>query len=208
MELDEFKTYWKSGQEKELDQQKYSTDTINSIIMNATNTLGQLHQKSIYWNKIGKPIFITAIIALLIDQALWLFWPSGNKALGTTLPFVLIMIVFMLVSLWVYNYQQQLFVVNPAENLKDGLKTIVTKFKRFYVWMNVIYLVLYPLYFYAVIKLFGDFLSLSATTIWMIVAAVSVIFLVAGHIYYKMKYLDKIKALEANIAELENGQGA
>lgn len=206
MELDEFKAHWKSGQDKQLSQQKYSPEIINNIVMNATNTLGQLHQKSIYWNKIGKPIFIVAIVVLLIDQALWLFFPHENKALGTTLPYILIMIVFMLVSLWVYNYQQQIFVTDPSENLKDSLRTIVIKFKRFYVWMNLIYLVLYPLYFYAAVKLFLEFLSFSNGTAWLISGIVSVIFLIAGHIYYKMKYLDKVKALEANLMELENGQ--
>ena len=56
MELDEFKTHWKDIHDSELKQQKYTTEKLDHIIMNTTNTLGELQKKNIYWSKRAKII--------------------------------------------------------------------------------------------------------------------------------------------------------
>ena len=54
MELDDFKAHWNKLQDKT--SQKISPDKLTQIIMNATDTISQLHSKSIYWEKTGKII--------------------------------------------------------------------------------------------------------------------------------------------------------
>jgi hypothetical protein len=68
---------------------------------------------------------------------------------------------------------------------------------------NLIYLVVFPAYFYAMIKLFFGFLALSTATILTICIGGTIVAMIGSHLYYMAKYAKKIKGLTANLQELE-----
>lgn len=203
MELDDFKAHWNTIQQKEFEQQKHTPETLNNIIMNATNTLGQLHEKNVYWNKLGKTICTMLIVVLLMILPGHYFFPDKNTTFGQAVIYVAIMIIYAIITIWVYKRQQNIFVIYNSENLKETLAKTLVEFKRFYILMNVIYLFLYPAYFYAFLKLFiNAYWAMSTNTLLMLCGVLTVASLIGNHIYYKIKYFKKIKSLESDLAEL------
>lgn len=202
MELDDFKAHWNTIQQQELKQQKHTPETLNNIIMNATNTLGQLHEKNVYWNKLGKAICTILIIVLLLTLVGHYFFPNKGNTFGEAVIYVAIMIIYALITMWVYNRQQNIFTIYHSDNLKETLTKTIAEFKRFYVLMNVIYLFLYPVYFYAFIKLFITYWVIPTNVVLIICGAFTIVSLIGSHIYYKIKYFRKIASLEADLAEL------
>lgn len=203
MELDDFKAHWNNIQQKEFKQQKHTPETLNNIIMNATNTLGQLHEKNVYWNNFSKVICKTLIIFLLLILVGHYFFPDKNTTFGQTVVYVAIMIIYALITIWVYKRQENIFVIYNSENLKETLTKILAEFKRFYVLVNIIYLFLFPAYFYAFLKLFiNAYWAIPTNTLLIICGALTVASLIGNHIYYRIKYFKKIKSLEADLAEL------
>ncbi|MDB5090939.1 MAG: hypothetical protein JWR09_4933 [Mucilaginibacter sp.] len=202
MELDDFKAHWNTIQQQELKQQKHTPETLNNIIMNATNTLGQLHEKNVYWNNFSKVICKILIVFLLIILVEHYFFPHKEITFGETTIYVAIMIIYAVITMWVYKRQQNIFTIYHSENLKETLTKTIAEFKRFYVLMNVIYLFLYPLYFYAFIKLFITYWAIPTNIVLIVCGALTIASLIGGHIYYKIKYFRKIESLEADLAEL------
>jgi hypothetical protein len=203
MELDDFKAHWNTIQQQELKQQKHTSETLNHIIMNATNTLGQLHEKNVYWGKLGKAICTALIVMLLMILPGHYFFPDKNTTFSQAVIYVAIMIIYALVTIWVYKRQQNIFTIYRSENLRETLTKTIAEFKRFYVLMNVIYLFLYPVYFYAFLKLFiNSYWAISTNTLLIICGALTAASLIGNHIYYKIKYFKKIKSLEADLMEL------
>ncbi|MDP9076692.1 MAG: hypothetical protein M3O71_04650 [Bacteroidota bacterium] len=202
MELDDFKAHWNNIQQQQLKQQNHTPETLNRIITNTTNTIGYLHEKNVYWNKLGKAICSMLIVVLLINLAIRYFMPEKGINLGESATYVAIMIIYALVTMWVYQRQQNIFTIYNSENVKETLAKTVREFKRFYVLMNLIYLVLYPVYFYAFIKLFMFYWKFPAETVLIICGTATVACLLGSHIYYKIKYFKKIKSLEDDLAEL------
>ncbi len=203
MELDDFKAHWNTIQQKEF-KQEYTTEKLKQIVMNATNTLNVINQKNAYWSKLGKAICSALIAVLLLILVLNYFMPDKNMApFGKAVIYVTIMIIYSLVTMWAYKRQQNIFTRYNGDNLKETLAKIITEFKRFYVLLNIIYLFLYPAYFYAFFKLFFSFWALSIPVLLAICGGLTVVCLIASHIYYKIKYFRKIKSLEEDLAELE-----
>jgi uncharacterized membrane protein YfcA len=208
MELDEFKAHWNSIQDNQLKQQKYTTEKLDHIIMNTTNTLNELQQKSISWNRIGKIIVTMMIGCFMIDLLLFYFLPNQGNMFSESLLYIAIMIIYGVVTIGIYEWQQQIFTMYDNENLKVTLRKTLSAFKRFYVVYNLIYFVLFPVYYYALIRFI-----LLTVTIWkpstnlilLISGLLSIISLVGSHLYYKMKHGKKVKSLETNLRELEEG---
>jgi magnesium-transporting ATPase (P-type) len=204
MELDEFKKHWNNIQDKELEQQKYSTETLDHIIMNTTNTLGELKQKSVFWNKFSKIACTFLICALLLNLGVsYYFTPNRRNTFLESVLYVAILIGYALITIWAANKQQQIFSIYNNGDLKEALRKTLSAFKRHYILINFISLFLFPAYFYAMIKLFFYNWGLSANMILMICLGGTIIILVSCHLYCKMKYANKIKELEANLKELE-----
>ena len=214
MELDEFKTHWKEIQLKQLMQQELTIEKLEQIIMNATNTVNHLQQKSVYWNKYNKSVsqmllgmavpfslFLLIKAYLLYDKTN--FGGSYLIYLSTSVAYMAIVIIFCLVTVRVLKRQVQIFSGEGSGDLKEALKKTIRDFKRFYVAYNVLYLFLYPLYYYAIINLITFNWRLSFNTMLLICIVLSVLSLAAGHVYYRVKYFSKIKLLEANLRELE-----
>jgi hypothetical protein len=209
MELDEFKAHWNTIQDKEFQQQKISPEKLEQIIMDITDTLGQMHSKSIYWRKIGKLtirvfiVVLAAVFLITIIKGIYLYRLAG---VVTSMAYLIIMVLYCIVTLWIYKRQEQIFTINNSVNVKITLKQTITAFKRFYLMSNIIYLFLYPAYYYAVIKLLIAYWHPSPQTIFITCALATAISLICSHWYYKVKFFKKLKSLEENLKRLENEQ--
>ena len=209
MELDEFKAHWNIIQDKEFQQQKIEPQKLEQIIMNITETLSQMQAKSAYWKRVGKFIiqFFLGLLAMvfLITCGIALYKHSKVSTVLVQMLYFAILIAYCMVTNWVYNRQQQIFTLHTGGSVRDGVKQTVTAFRQFYWQVNAIYLFLYPAYYYAVIKLLIPYWHPSAQTILVTVTAATVISLAGGYWYYRVKFFKKLKSLEANLADLDEG---
>ncbi|MEO6850340.1 MAG: hypothetical protein ABI203_09880, partial [Mucilaginibacter sp.] len=169
MELDEFKTRWKTIQDKEFQQQKISPEKLEQIIMNITETLDQLHAKSVYWKKAGKLIIeifsVVLVAALLITLVKAFYTHSKISTILESIIYFTVMVLYCTVTIWLYNKQEKILAIHHNGNLKESLKQTIIAFKRFYLTCNIIYLFLYPAFYYAVIKLLMTYWHPSLQTI-------------------------------------------
>lgn len=207
MELDEFKAHWNTIQDKEFQQQKISSQKLEQIIMNTTDTLDQLHSKSIYWKNLGKPIIQMLIGILVVIFLITIFksiYMHSVDGVLSSIAYLFILAVYCIVTIWVSKRQVQIFTIYNNDNVKATLKQTITSFKKFYLMLNIIYLFLYPAYYFAVIKLLIPYWHPSAQTIFITCTLLTVVSLIGGHWYYKVKFFTKLKSLEANLKQLEN----
>ncbi|WCT12463.1 hypothetical protein [Mucilaginibacter jinjuensis] len=207
MELDDFKAHWNNIQDKEFQQQKFSSEKLEQIIMNTTDTLNQLHTKSLFWKTLGTTtckmligILAVAFLMTIVD-AIHLHKLAN---IPMALAYMLIILLYCIVTIWAYNRQEQIFTIYNNGDVKASLKLTITTFKKFYLLLNIIYLFLYPVYSYAVIKLFIPYWHPSPQILYITCAIVTVVCLAGGHWYYKAKFFKKLKSLEGNLKELES----
>nr|WP_067061549.1 hypothetical protein [Mucilaginibacter sp. L294] len=206
MELDEFKAHWNIIQDKEFQQQKISPEELKQIIMNITDTLSQMHQKSVYWRKLGTTtirILIGLLAALFLIILIKSIYLHRLTDLLEAVVYLVILILYCIVTVWAGKRQEQIFTINNGGNVKETLKQTITTFKRFYLKVNTICLFLYPAYYYAVIKLLIPYWHPSQQTVFITCAIATAVSLIAGHWYYKVKFFKKLKSLEANLNLLE-----
>lgn len=210
MELDEFKAHWNAIQDKEFQQQNISTERLEQIIMNVTDTMGHLHAKSVYWQKLGKftsQMLIGAlVIVLLIIMVRGFYAQSTIYTILASIAYLVVMVVYCIVTIWIYNRQEQIFSIYNSDNVKETLQQTIIAFKRFYLMFNIIYLFLYPAFYYAVIKLLITYWHPSSQTIFITIAIATAISLICGHWYYKINFFKKLESLEANLEYLGNEQ--
>lgn len=207
MELDEFKKHWNAAQKEEIKQQEHSTETINTMIMNTTNALGELKKKSIFWRKIGG--WNSALLILLVITYIGRLFLKSEGSLDwvAKLPLIAILIMFILFSKWTYNRQEEIFSNNTNASLKESLRKTLLDFKSYYRFTNLIFLIISPLAFYAVFKLSLTGSELSLTTIMLSSIALTGISMLSRYWYYKTVFFRRIKDMESNLSELENVQG-
>ncbi len=207
MELDEFKAHWNTIQDKEFQQQKISPEKLEQIIMNTTDTLGQMHAKSIYWRTLSKlTIRILLGVLAVVFLSILITGIYTHRLAGVLAPigYLAILVLYCGITVWVYKKQEQLFTINNGGDVKATLKQTITGFKRFYWLVNLIYLFLYPAYYYAVIKVLIPYWHPSPQAIFITCALATAISLIGGHWYYKGKFFKKLKSLEANLELLES----
>jgi hypothetical protein len=211
MELDEFKTYWKTIQDKEFNQQKLTKEKLDEIVMETAQTLELLQSKSTYWIKSNRinirklRIFVIPFLLIILMNA---FSMNGETAwalatyVGSSIAYLGIILMHYFTTVWIFRRQQEIFTCNNSESLKETLTKTIGDFKRFYIRFNIIYLFLHPIYFYSVIKLI-TFWTPPQKTLLLTCALLTIVTLVISHLLYKLKYSDKIKSLKANLKELE-----
>jgi hypothetical protein len=220
MELDDFKASWNASQEKDINKQKLSTDKLEQLMKNSGDALQQIQKTNDYWYKTGTTVCTVLIGILLVELILSLLVLGAKKSFGQSTWPVLVMVVFAFVSIWFYKRQQQIFDVKLDTNIKEALSKTLTDFKRFYILYMATYLVLFPLYFYALITLVAGtvfkpgntalhvdyvsrWLTLSNTGMAEVCIGTSVVFLLLSHWYYRIKYFKYINILQTNLKELE-----
>jgi hypothetical protein len=202
MELDEFKSLWNNIQQKEIEKQKLNTETLDKIIMKAIITLSEIQQRNTFWSKFGGGVCGALIVVLLFNLALSYLIPGHGQTFARSVIPVMIMIVYSVVSIWFYKRQEQIFHIDNNENLKASLTKVITDFKRFYIVGNVLFIFLFPAFYYAFIKLFMTFWEPSTITILWVCGGVTILSFILNHWFYKVKYFKKIKALEESLDEL------
>ena len=202
MELDEFKLHWNAIQQKEIEEQKLTNETLNNLIMKTTSTLAEIQKTNAFWNKSGTAICASLIGILVVNLAISFFVPKYDQTYSQSVIPVIVMIVFAATSIWCYKRQQQIFDIRTDENLKEVLTKTLADFKRFYLLYNLIYIVLFPAYYYAFIVLFWGFLKISTINALFISTGLTVISFIINHWYYKVKYFSKIKILKDTLDEL------
>jgi hypothetical protein len=211
MELDEFKTYWKTIQDKEFTQQKLTKEKLDQIVMETAQTLELLQSKSTYWIKSNRinirklRIFVIPFLLIILMNAFSMHGETAGALatyIGSSITYLGIILMHYFTTVWIFRRQQEIFTCNNAENLKETLTKTISDFKRFYMKFNIIYLFLYPIYFYSVIKLI-TFWTPPQKTLLLTCALLTIVTLVISHLLYKLKYSDKIKSLKANLKELE-----
>ncbi len=202
MELDELKENWNKLQHQ---QKELPTHTINTIIMNTNITINEMRQKNSYWNNLAKVVFPVLIVVLVINVAIGNFAPAAHTAFLSRVSYALIMIIFAVASLYMYRRQENILNYYNSGDLKTSLAKTIKDFRRFYLFYNLVYLVLYPAYFYAMFKLLvNEVMHLSENTTLISSAVLSILSIVAGHIYYRLTYFKRIRSLEGDLQELEN----
>jgi hypothetical protein len=213
MELDEFKTYWNTIQDREFTQQKLTKEKLDEIVMETADTLDYLQKKSTYWIRVNKSntkmlkgMLIPFSLIILVKAASMASKTNSIGAsltyAGTSLAYIAIILLHYFVTTWAFERQRQIFTINDSENLQETLTRTVTGYKRFYLQFNIVYLFLYPFYFYSIIKLI-TYWTPSTNIILLTCALLTILSLALGHLLYKLKYSSKIKLLEAHLKELE-----
>ncbi|MDB5133464.1 MAG: hypothetical protein JWP37_67 [Mucilaginibacter sp.] len=202
MELDEFKIFWSNIQQKEIEKQKLTAETLDTIIMKITNTLTEIQQRNAFWSKLGAGACGALIVVLLANLAMAYFIPHHSQIFGKSIMSVIIMVIFALTTVWFHKWLERIFIVNTNKSLKEVLTKMLADFKRFYLLYNIVYLFLFPAYYYAFIKLFLNRWILSPDTILLVCGGLTIISLMINHWYYKIKYFKKIKILKEDLNEL------
>jgi ABC-type multidrug transport system fused ATPase/permease subunit len=206
MELDDFKAHWNTIKHIELEQQHISPKKLEQIIMNATNTFDQLHAKSVYWRRTANAIVkmlagILAVLCLiLLTKSIYQHKLSDMLA---PVAYLLVLVLFCIVTLWVYKRQEEIFTINSDGNVKDTIQQTLTAFNRFFRVMNIIYLFLYPAYYYSVIKLLMPYWHADMQSVFITCALATVASLAGGYWYYKVKFFKKLQSLKENLKDLE-----
>lgn len=192
-------------QEQEAEQQKHSTQTLENIIMKTMATLEELQKKNAYWNSFGKAVCSALIAVLLVELAIVYFVPLEGHTFARSLPWVTVMILFAIVTMWMGNRLEQIFNVDTSKTLKESLTKTIADYRYTYRLWYIVYLFLFPAYFCAMIKLFLNpyWVLSTATTIWVCMV-LTVLAFAGNYWYYKSKYDNRIKMLEENLKDLDN----
>ena len=202
MELDEFKLHWNTIQQKEIEEQKLTSETLDKMIMKTTNALAELQKTNAFWNKTGTAICGALIGILALNLVISFFVKAYDQSYSHSVIPVVTMMVFATASIWFYKRQERIFDIRTDENLKEVLTKILSDFKRFYMLYNLVYIVLFPAYYYAFIVFFLGFLKISTTNTLLICGGLTVISFILNHWYYHVKYFGKIKILKETLDEL------
>ncbi|MHA6248238.1 hypothetical protein ACXYMU_09905 [Pontibacter sp. CAU 1760] len=206
MELEEFKAHWKAVQQEDIIQQEHTPETLNQIIINTTNTMGELQEKSSYWRTFGSWNSGLMLLLVIVYCSMLYYRGEAVQTILDKLPLITIIVVFALFSNWVYKRQEEIFSATTNESLKEGIRNTLLNFKRYYRFTNLVFLLLAPVAFYAIFELFLKGMALPLSSILLISIALTVFSFAIRYWYYRTIYFKRIKAMEANLSELESVQ--
>jgi hypothetical protein len=204
MELDEFKKRWGSVRQEEPEQLGHTREVIDGIIRSNTNSLGELREKSAFWNRIGG--WNSALMILLaVGYLVWQYQRGIEVlALAWKLPLVAVLVGFALFSRWTYSRQEEIFSENTDASSREALRKILSDFKRYYRFTNIVFLIISPVAFYAVFEVFLQGSGLSLTKTMLVATALTGLSFLFRYWYYKAVYFKRIRAIESNLRELED----
>ena len=205
MELDEFKQSWGAARREGPEPGGATRAALDRIIARNTSSLGELREKSAFWNRFGG--WTAALLVLLAaGHLVWQYHRGlGGGALAGKLPLVAVLVGFALFSRWTYRRQEEIFSENTDASSKEALRRTLTAFKTYYRFTNAVFLVVSPVAFYAVFELPG--VGLSVATTGLASAALTGFSFLLRYWYYRAVFFRRIKAMEANLRELEEPPG-
>ena len=206
MELRELKDMWQTKIEGDISTQQYTSEHINEIIMKTHLTVDKLHSTNIFWWKVSKISIAALVFMLLLNVILFVISPNDFGQFEHALPFMAVIGVFGLLSLWINYEQVKIFDMGGAANLRMGIESSIQQFKRFYFLSSLFNLVVLPIVFYSgiLIAKMGFFkvkFSFSGELVWQSLIFTAITMLL-GHFYYKKTYFRWLAELKMNLSEL------
>ncbi|UOQ69919.1 hypothetical protein [Hymenobacter volaticus] len=112
-----------------------------------------------------------------------------------------VLVGFALFSGWTYRRQAEIFSEHTNAPTREALRQTLGAFKTYYRFTNAVFLVVSPVAFYAVFEVPGS--GLSFATIGLASAALTGFSFLLRYWYYRAVFFSRIKAMEANLRELE-----
>lgn len=205
MELDDLKNTWQAYLRQEKEHSQPLSEHLNEKKMNVSNTLSKLSSTTIYWWKFTKNVIILLFTCLLFNLMLFFIFPERFQNLEHALPVFGMVALFGLITLWTYYEQVKIFDISDAVNIKAALKSTMGRFKRWYLLTTLIYVIVFPLIYYMVVKVMLQLfhVELFLLTEVIISGVLSVISLLGNHLYYKKTYFKWLHVLNKNLEELE-----
>ncbi|MBC8054107.1 MAG: hypothetical protein H7Y13_13660 [Sphingobacteriaceae bacterium] len=204
MELDEFKRYWQDGKGPEFEFRAQTAEKLNEIIMKTISTVNELQAKNLYWKKMGDVSCGILLGVLAVNILLHIILPARFNPPGYNLIEIAFLALYAVITIRVFRYQAAIFDFDTTHALKDTLAKATLRFRRFYVRMNLIYLFLFPVTFFIILKMILGPLDLGKDNLMFLSAGVTALTFLFNHLYYREKYFKKISALETNLKELAN----
>ncbi|WBO86729.1 hypothetical protein [Hymenobacter yonginensis] len=205
MELDEFKKSWDAPRREGAEPGRHTRATLERIIERNTSALGELREKSAFWNRIGG--WNAALLLLLtVGYLAWNYHRGlGGSALAVKLPLVAVLVGFALFSGWTYRRQEEIFSENTVASSREALRRTLTAFNKYYRFTNAVFLVVSPVAFYAVFEL--PSLGLPFATSSLASVALTGFSFLIRYWYYRAVFFSRIQAMESNLRELEEAPG-
>lgn len=201
MELDDFKKSWGTARQQGPEPGGYTREAVNRLLERNTRSLGELQEKSAFWNWFGR--WNAALLVLLpLGYLVWQYHRGlGGGALAGKLALVAVLVGFALFSGWTYRRQAEIFSEHTNTPTREALRQTLGAFKTYYRFTNAVFLVVSPVAFYAVFEVPGA--GLSFATIGLASAALTGFSFLLRYGYYRAVFFSRIKAMEANLRELE-----
>jgi uncharacterized protein (DUF3820 family) len=205
MELDDFKKSWGTARRQGSEPGGHTREAVNRILARNTHSLGELQEKSAFWNRIGK--WNAALLVLLpVAYLVWQYHRGlGGGALAGKLSLVAVLVGFALFAGWTYRRQAEIFSENTNATTREALRQTLGAFKNYYRFTNTVFLVVSPVAFYAVFEVQGFGLSFATTS--LACAALTGFSFLFRYWYYRVVFFRGVKAMEANLRELEDHPG-
>ncbi|RYU77647.1 hypothetical protein [Hymenobacter persicinus] len=205
MELDEFKKGWGAVRSDGPAQGGHTREAVDRILARTTSSLGELRDKSDFWSRFSR--WNAALLVLLpVGYLGWQYQRGlGGGTLAVKLLLAASLVGFALFSGWSYRRQAEIFSENTDASSREALRRILAAFKKYYRVTNAVFLVVSPVAFYAVFEVPGFGLSVAATC--LAAAALTGLSFLFRYWYYRAVFFRRIKALEANLRELEEPAG-
>ncbi|MEK6477509.1 hypothetical protein WJR50_08240 [Catalinimonas sp. 4WD22] len=206
MELDDLRNTWQAHLSQEKEHARPLSEHFNEKNMNVSNALSKLSSTTLYWWKLTKVSIILLFACLLLNVVLFFIFPERFQNLEHALPVFGMVALFGLVTLWAYYEQVKIFDIADAANIKAALKSTMGRFKRWYLLTTLIYVIVFPLIYYIVVKVVLQLfqVELSLLTEVSISGVMAVISLLGNHLYYKKTYFKWLHTLNKNLEELED----
>lgn len=206
MELNEFKAIWQSGFAQDKLTEKYNSEKINEIIMKSTITITKLHSTNTIWWNIAKISTLALIGSLALNIITFLVSPERFSKTHVVLPFFAIIALFSLITLWLYYEKVKIFEIKDALNMQIAIDTSIRRFQRFYIFSNIITMVMYPGVFYVGTLLIKMGFS-NIHFVWnakevLRCVVLTVVVMGAEHWYHKKTYFKWLTELKNNLQEL------
>ncbi|GGF28944.1 hypothetical protein [Hymenobacter cavernae] len=205
MELDEFKKSWGTARPEGPVPGGHTREALNQILERNTGALGELREKSAFWNKAGGWNAVLLVL-LTVGYLVWQYHLGlGGSALAVKLTLAAVLVGFALFSGWSYRRQQQIFSEYTDASSREALRQTLAAFKKYYRFTNSVFLVISPVAFYAVFE--GASFGLSFATIGLASVVMTGCSFLLRYWYYRAVFFSRIKAMESNLRELEAAPG-
>jgi Flp pilus assembly protein TadB len=219
MELEQLKTYWQTEQEKQINTQTLNKQKLETLMNTIESNLHTLQQKNEQWYKLTLTLYKMVALVWGILLVIYLVLPDTKSHINIQLlAHLLFVILISATAIWSMRRQKEIFDTANGDSLVGTLHEVIKKFKRFYLVVNLIFLVLLPAYFYILIaiptsssRVHGSYarlahhidIALPGTTLKVLCCLAATLTIIAlSHWYYYRAYFKRIAQMQQSLDEL------